>query len=397
MGVEGDYIPGSDTLSGEKKQELIDKIKNRIDLKVRSGHHYRMLEYDELLSVVENANEYMYLCTWLADNNVAIYRIHGSLSREEEVELFKELSLIPTEQRVSENAEYVDIRNRLYESNKNVIMYVASKKRMRNLGSISPEDIYQICALKMYDAINYYDYKKYWPTFASYASHFLFNNALSENYVQGGVPVYMKDIFNAVSNFRDAYFEENAHDPSPKEISDALEMDEESIIDVIKAEKKLEDNVSIDELQSQVGEESFLGGTGGYAKSEFLFPEEDLIDDSGMPIDTEPLHPVDAQNLIIDIDPTADIATSLTIRNTIKERLLPRLSDKRAKILELIIGLETGIPMTPTEAAKKIGMKPSTVTAHYNQIVRAIAENSDYTKLRKTLKDYDDDPNFRMQ
>ena len=53
--------------------------------------------------------------------------------------------------------------------------------------------------------------------------------------------------------------------------------------------------------------------------------------------------------------------------------------------------------MTPTEAAKKIGMKPSTVTAHYNQIVRAIAENSDYTKLRKTLKDYDDDPNFRMQ
>ena len=183
-----DYI-----ISEERKNEMIKELKDQL----RKG----TIAHFKILAIGQNDDEYDFLYNWLDENNIKIRGIDGTISgeipdfehtpkmgqsylpeadltREQEVELFKQLSEGTSKQRQ-------EARDKLIVSNMRLAKWVANWDMINKLG-IKEEDKDQMAMIGLIDAVDKFDWTR-GNKLSTYACKAIFRRIIREWYMQSPI------------------------------------------------------------------------------------------------------------------------------------------------------------------------------------------------------------------
>ena len=256
------------------------------------------------------------------------------LSSDEETELAKRMAEGDTK-----------AKNRLSEANLRLVVSIAKKYVGRGMQFL---DLIQEGNLGLLKAVEKFDYTKGFK-FSTYATWWIrqaITRAIADQARTIRIPVHMVETISKVKKVSSQLLHETGHDPSAEEIAEKLNMPAERVREIMRI---AQDPVS---LETPIGEEedSHLG---------------DFIPDDDAPA------PADAASLMLLKEQLNDVLSTLT--------------DREAKVLKLLFGLEDGRSRTLEEVGKEFDVTRERIRQIEAKALRKLRHPSRSKKVKDFL------------
>lgn len=390
--VEYDEFEDDITLTDDRKEELIKKVKDQI---VRDN-----VAVHKILRIGKNNAEYNFIYDWLTKNDIRISGINGTLSGElkdykyikrlgieelpepldekEQEKLFIELNNMKKNGVDTDSKEYQDIRQKLIIHNIRLAIWTVGYKYARNFSDlkIENEDLQQMAMEPLIKAVDRYD-ASMGKKFSSYAVPTIYYTIGREWNKELNNSQQLRKEWVRLDKFEEEILNSVNRQPTDEEIKEFLGIGDERL-------KQLKDYInfhngeSIDNLNKD-DEELLLN---------------DLLDDER--IQERKSNPI-LNGIYIDEDESVlqeekikiDVAGQQEMLKNDIEKVLDTLTEKEKKVLEMRFGLEDGNARTLKEIGKEFGVTEERIRQIEAKAFRKLRHPSRARRLEDFMDDID--------
>lgn len=341
--MENDDLEDELTLTEERKDELIKKVKNQI---IRGN-----IALHKILRIGENNTEYNFIYDWLGKNEIKISGINGTLSGElenykyieklginelpepleddEQQRLFLELDNMKKNGVNTDSKEYQDIRHKLIVHNIKLAIWTVGYKYAKSLNSleIEKEDLEQMAMEPLIKAVDKYDISM-GNKFSSYAVPTIYYTIGKEWRKNKNNDVQLRKEWRRLDRFEEEMLKNVNRKPTDEEIKEFLGISD-SELERLKNYINYHLRESLDNLNKE-DEDLIIN---------------DLLDDEIIEeVESKPILNgiyMDEDGITVENNTRqVDIAAQIPVMKKDLEKMLDTLKPIEKEILELRFGLD---------------------------------------------------------
>ena len=354
--VEYDKFEDDITLTDDRKEELIKKVKDQI---VRAN-----IAVHKILRIGKNNAEYNFIYDWLTKNDIRISGINGTLSGEledykyikrlgiqelpepldenEQEKLFIELNNMKKNGVDTDSKEYQDIRQKLIVHNIRLAIWTVGYKYARNFTDlkIEDEDLQQMAMEPLMKAVDRYD-ASMGKKFSSYAVPTIYYTVGREWNKGLNNSQQLRKEWIRLDRFEEEMLKSVNRQPTDEEIKEFLGISDKRL-EILKNYINYHLQESMDNLNKD---------------DEDLLVSELLDDERVQEIESKPIlngiymdedEPISQEETI-----KVEAAVNQKIFKENLEKALDTLTSREKEVLELRFGLKDGEART-LEGARKV-------------------------------------------
>ena len=353
--VEYDKFEDDITLTDDRKEELIKKVKEQI---VRAN-----IAVHKILRIGKNNAEYNFIYDWLTKNDIRISGINGTLSGEledykyikrlgiqelpepldenEQEKLFIELNNMKKNGVDTDSKEYQDIRQKLIVHNIRLAIWTVGYKYARNFTDlkIEDEDLQQMAMEPLMKAVDRYD-ASMGKKFSSYAVPTIYYTVGREWNKGLNNSQQLRKEWIRLDRFEEEMLKSVNRQPTDEEIKEFLGISDKRL-EILKNYINYHLQESMDNLNKD---------------DEDLLVSELLDDERVQEIESKPI----LNGIYMDEDEPISQEETIKVEATVNQKIfkenlekaLDTLTSREKEVLELRFGLKDGVVRTLEECGK---------------------------------------------
>lgn len=365
-------------ISKERQQELIKMMKEAIKEETKVD------KLKELFRIIEDDVELDFMYSWLYENNITKEGTNGrrimpfSLTSEQNLEYAKKMEQGDIDRDVKSK-----IRDKMIVGNLGfATWYVKNKVPVFLQERIGEEELEQIAAIGIMNAIEKFDYRK-GATFISYAAYYIRRAIRDEMKYQDSlyeIPVNKRTaIFSKLNKAENEFEMMNGRKPSSDELVDRMKMSSTKIDELRKI--RLRYNMLSTEKLLEEDEENLINSfldTDRPAELENRMIVDGVYVDEQEEKDNEP----------VTIEYKDNNPESLVWNSKLKDELanvISTLTERQQDVLIKRFGLGDGMPQTLRAAGKELGFSKNRVSQIEAKALRILRHPSKSRKIKEFI------------